>query len=95
MSYYSNNSYQSDSYTSGAPLALRWHDTQLTEVADSVVDDGAWGGVQDSSYQNTQTTDVTDTFDQGPCGADFDQQTVQTTDTTSVQDSSFGGGFRW
>lgn len=95
MSYYSNDSYQSDSYTSGA---LR-RNTGMTRTdgsgTDSVVDDGAWGGVQDSSYQNTQTTDVTDTFDQGPCGSDFDQQTVQTTDTTSVQDSSYGGGFRW
>lgn len=73
------------------------HDTQLTDAGDvdSVVEYGAFGGVQDSSYQNQQTTDVTDTYDQGPFGGDLEQQSVQTTDTTSVQDSSFGGGFRW
>ncbi|KZT70636.1 hypothetical protein DAEQUDRAFT_179426 [Daedalea quercina L-15889] len=97
MSHYDNNNYQSDSYTSGMPtLPLAgWKLARLTAHADTVVDGGFGGEVQDDSYTNTQTTDVNDTYETGPCGATFDTQNVQTTDQTTVQDSSFGGGFRW
>ncbi|TFY50996.1 hypothetical protein EVJ58_g10791 [Rhodofomes roseus] len=76
MPFYDSNSSQDTSYTS-----------------DNVVEGGGFGGgFVDDSYQNTQTTDTSNTFESTPCGT-FDQQTEQTTDQTTVQDSSFGG--RW